>query len=578
MDLCVTLLSVDLFMRSSSCISTSHQLLTKYHNLSKDTSTSNLHYLSNMNRRLRSATISTKENVPDVAPPKRGRRASIHTSSAPSIEAAADPGAPFSPANDAGRQDVGYTQVKYGPPKKKSATAAAEGPWRPSNAKVLFDGVHLPARNVANEAAVRPTANAQTSTARNVANEAAVRPKAADGPASEAAAHPNACHALLVLLWFSRVTSRVWLLSLQQTLVTGILLDVTPAEISSTRLWHASNNPGNSAVQKPALKTYVSACKSTPPEPVAPAAITAKKPALKTYGSARKSTPPEPAAPASSATNADNSNHTLSDLTSTHSDDEDITLPDQPEEANSFSSFDINDLPSDGRVLTGIRNQDFHPRSLTIHDLDYDEVQEMREACESKHTAYCFSYTDQTTQYYHGREMTEGCQTAANWFTKYLEDDTKQWLLILQGFTAPHLPENYVDALNILREEDELHVNSYVIKAAMALDKTRNSGEDPFEILSLEDDLSWDDKNGMQSLLCSEAVTYRFTQPWDGGHHHYQGSLPQRGEQDAADRLIQVFLEESGEYVPIPEGYTAPREPYDHIDTLNWEKIAHERA
>ena len=82
----------------------------------------------------------------------------------------------------------------------------------------------------------------------------------------------------------------------------------------------------------------------------------------------------------------------------------------------------------------------------------------------------------------------------------------------------------------------------------------------------------------MRALLCSEAVTYRYTQPWNGEHHHYQGSLPQRGEQDAADRLIEVFLEDTEEYVPIPEGYTAPGEPYDHINALNWEKIANERA
>lgn len=81
-------------------------------------------------------TISTKENVPDVAPSKRGRRASLHASSAPSMQAA-DPVPPFPPADD---------QVKFGPPKKKSVAAAAEGPRRPSNAKLFFDGVHLPSR------------------------------------------------------------------------------------------------------------------------------------------------------------------------------------------------------------------------------------------------------------------------------------------------------------------------------------------------------------------------------------------------------------------------------------------------
>ena len=176
-----------------------------------------------------------------------------------------------------------------------------------------------------------------------------------------------------------------------------------------------------------------------------------------------------------------------------------------------------------------------------MQDLDYDEIEGMRQECESKDTAYCFRYAGGTTRYYHSRELIEGCQTAANWFTKYLDDNTNKWHAIPQGFLAPHFPEYYVDAINILREEDDLHVNSYLIEAAKALDKTHNSGEDHFKILSLDDDLSWDDKNRMRALLCSEVVTYRYMQPWNGQHHHYQGPLPQRGEQDAADRLIELL-------------------------------------
>ncbi|EDR00995.1 uncharacterized protein LACBIDRAFT_333679 [Laccaria bicolor S238N-H82] len=388
-------------------------------------------------------------------------------------------------ANDTGNQEVGQTQVKYGPPKKKTAirapandaamgktqvqsgppkktvaapkeaqrrpSAAVEVQRRPSNAQV-FDGVHIQARLqpsgiLANEAAVRPnTANeARVQTSRNVATQAAVRPV---------------------------------------------------------------NNPVSDAVHSDVVGPGPVPHKSKP------------APVLRMYGSTHKSSSAQPTAPAAITTNAGNSNSTLSDLTSTCSDDYDITLPDQPEGANefanSYSSFDPNDIPSTGKKLTSIRDEDFHPRSFSMHDLGPDEIQAMREACESKDVAYCFSYADKTTRYYHGHELTEGCQSAADWFTTYFDDETKKWHPIPQGFSAPHWPEDYVDAINILREEDELHINSYIIEAAMALDKTRNSGEDVFEILSLEDDLSWDDKNHMRSLLCLEAVTYRFTQPWDG--------------------------------------------------------------
>ena len=128
-----------------------------------------------------------------MAPPKRGRRRSVHAASAPGCQVAepvapftqvppvnfqvAEPVAPFTqappvnntsnqeveqtqvkygppkkktsaihaPANDAAAQEVGQTQVKYGPPKRKTVAAAIEGQRRPSNGKV-FDGVHIQAR------------------------------------------------------------------------------------------------------------------------------------------------------------------------------------------------------------------------------------------------------------------------------------------------------------------------------------------------------------------------------------------------------------------------------------------------
>ena len=248
----------------------------------------------------------------------------------------------------------------------------------------------------------------------------------------------------------------------------------------------------------------------------------------------------------------DDNGHTLSDL-AYHSDDESITLSDQQEIPNRFSSFGNNDLPWNGQELTSSRASSL----FTMQDLNYYEIQEMRDECESKDMACCFSVANQTTHSYHGHEMIKGCQTAADWFTKYLDDDTKKWHPILEGFSAPHWLEDYVDAINILREEDAQHVNLFLIEAAKELDRTCNSGKDCFEILSLSD-LSWDDKNCMQSLLCSEAVTYRFTQPWNDGHHHYEESLPQCGGRDAADHLIEIFLEDTEEYAAIPEGYTAP--------------------
>ena len=62
-----------------------------------------------------------------MAPPKRGWRASIHASSAPTFQVA-KPVAPFTqapPANDTSSQEVEQTQVKYGPPKKKTAIRAS---------------------------------------------------------------------------------------------------------------------------------------------------------------------------------------------------------------------------------------------------------------------------------------------------------------------------------------------------------------------------------------------------------------------------------------------------------------------
>ena len=172
-------------------------------------------------------------------------------------------------------------------------------------------------------------------------------------------------------------------------------------------------------------------------------------PVLRTYGSTRKSTSAEPAAPAAIATkfvdlpavlthaethaslvfSTDNSDGMLSDLFS-RSDDDNITLPVRLEVTNSFSSFDVDDLHSNGQELTSIREEDSWP--FMMQDLDYDEIEGMRQECESKDTAYCFRYAGGTTRYYHGRELIEGCQTAADWFTKYLDDDTNKWHSTLQ--------------------------------------------------------------------------------------------------------------------------------------------------
>ena len=64
--------------------------------------------------------------------------------------------------------------------------------------------------------------------------------------------------------------------------------------------------------------------------------------------------------------------------------------------------------------------------------------------------------------------------TPADWFTNYLDDDTKKWHPIPEGFSAPHFPEDYVDAINILREEDAQHVNSFLIEASK---ETRQDSE-----------------------------------------------------------------------------------------------------
>ncbi|EDR00932.1 uncharacterized protein LACBIDRAFT_333636 [Laccaria bicolor S238N-H82] len=55
------------------------------------------------------------------------------------------------------------------------------------------------------------------------------------------------------------------------------------------------------------------------------------------------------------------------------------------------------------------------------------------------------------------------------------------------------------------------------------------------------------------------------------GFIRYQGQNPREGIQNAADRLTEIWDEEKEKYVSIPEGYTAPHDPQDYIDALNWE-------
>ena len=223
------------------------------------------------------------------------------------------------------------------------------------------------------------------------------------------------------------------------------------------------------------------------------------------------------------------------------------------------------------------------PRRLTLlslADFDNDDIEAMNQELESRDTAYRFSYPEGGYRQYHGRRPLEGPRSPADDCTTMQDDETLTWVPIPAGYTAPHTLEDYIEAINDFRKQDRqcvAYVHPEAHKAFDELNLSRRPG-DPKISLKLVYHLSKEEEVALVAGLKQDEAAYKFKKPWEEGFIRYQGQNPQESAQNAADRLTQIWDEEKEKYVSIPNGYTAPHDPQDYIDALNWEIAEAETA
>ncbi|EDR01998.1 uncharacterized protein LACBIDRAFT_332755 [Laccaria bicolor S238N-H82] len=177
-------------------------------------------------------------------------------------------------------------------------------------------------------------------------------------------------------------------------------------------------------------------------------------------------------------------------------------------------------------------------------------------------TRYRFAFTQGGYHSYYGHRPKRGGWSAADDRTTMLDKQTGFWVPIPADHMAPHTPEDLIKAENdvcILDRRCIAYVHPEVRKAFQALNASRepnNAEIHPFHHYDISE---------------GEEAAYKFQKPWEEGHIRYQGSLPQEGAQNAADRHTEVWDNETQTYHMLPAGYMAPHNPQDYVDTINYE-------
>ncbi|EDR01941.1 uncharacterized protein LACBIDRAFT_332765 [Laccaria bicolor S238N-H82] len=159
------------------------------------------------------------------------------------------------------------------------------------------------------------------------------------------------------------------------------------------------------------------------------------------------------------------------------------------------------------------------------------------------------------------------------------DEESGFWVPIPANYTAPHTPEDLIEAENDIRILDH-HCIAYVHPEARKTFKELNASREPEdpEIYPLH---VYDISKGEEAVLVAglegEEVAYKFRKPWEKGYIRYQGSLPQEGAQNAADRCTEMWDNDTQAYLMLPAGYTAPHDPQDYVDAVNYELVRAER-
>ena len=79
------------------------------------------------------------------------------------------------------------------------------------------------------------------------------------------------------------------------------------------------------------------------------------------------------------------------------------------------------------------------------------------------------------------------------------------------------------------------------------------------------------DRESMEEDLKFSEVNYRYYYP-EGGYWQYPASFPYWGKSCPADKYTKMQDDDTKEWYPIPEGYTAPHYAEDYVDAVNHQR------
>jgi len=209
---------------------------------------------------------------------------------------------------------------------------------------------------------------------------------------------------------------------------------------------------------------------------------------------------------------------------------------------------------------------------LSLAHFDNDDIAAMNGALKGD-THYRFAFAEGGHRTYYRCHPKKGRRTPVDDRTSMFDIETACWVPIPAHQTAPHMPEDLIEAVNDVRIMDRrciTYVHPEAHNAFKALNASRQPNDPEMHPLHVYNISEEEEAALVTGLEGSEAV-YKFQRPWEEGHTRYEGSWPQEGVPNAADRCTEMWDDERQKYRMLADGYTVPHDPQDYVDAINFE-------
>jgi len=213
-----------------------------------------------------------------------------------------------------------------------------------------------------------------------------------------------------------------------------------------------------------------------------------------------------------------------------------------------------------------------HLELLSLAHFDNDDIAAMNGALKGN-THYRFTFAKGGHCTYYGCRPKKGHHTPVDDQTSMFDIEMACWVPIPAHQTAPHTPEDLIEAVNDICIMDR-HCIAYVHPEARNASRQPNDLEmHPLHVYNISEE---EEAVLVAGLKGSEAA-YKFQRPWEEGHTRHEGSWPREGVPNAADRRTEMWDDERQKYRMLADSYTVPHDPQDYVDAINFETVRAEK-